>query len=240
MSFVRWMATAAILACAAAEAAPRPLTRGAEAGRRFEGWTGVEPRRWPAAPPLAAEEAPSCLAGLSREGVDAVAAPPSAAPIVECAVADAVRLRVVAAAHGPVRIAGEPVVACAFAIRFGAFVRELAAPLAQGGAGAALVAIEAGGGYECRPRNRVAGAKLSAHGKGLALDIAAFRLGDGRRIAVGATTGAREQRYLAGLRAAACGYFHTVLGPGSDAAHGDHLHVDLEPRGARGDSRFCQ
>ena len=31
------------------------------------------------------------------------------------------------------------------------------------------------------------------------------------------------------VRTAACGWFTTVLGPGSDAAHTDHLHVDIAP-----------
>lgn len=216
-----------IPAAAAAAERPSPLA----------GWQGVEPRRWPA--PIESPAGP-CLAALAGAGVDAVAAEAPAAPIVGCAVAEPVRLRAVTTAQGLVRIAGAPLVACKLAARLGAFAREVAAPLAQGGAGSSLVAIEAGGGYECRPRNRVPGAKLSAHGQGLALDAAAVRLADGRRLAVGGAHGESEARFLAGLRAAACGYFHTVLGPGADAAHADHLHLDLEPRGARGDSRLCQ
>jgi hypothetical protein len=47
-------------------------------------------------------------------------------------------------------------------------------------------------------------------------------------------------RYIDALRRAACGWFTTVLGPGSDAAHADHLHLDREPRGRDGESRLCQ
>jgi hypothetical protein len=34
--------------------------------------------------------------------------------------------------------------------------------------------------------------------------------------------------------------FNTVLGPGSDASHASHIHLDLEPRGAKGNAKFCQ
>ncbi|TIQ63130.1 MAG: extensin family protein, partial [Mesorhizobium sp.] len=36
----------------------------------------------------------------------------------------------------------------------------------------------------------------------------------------------------------ACGPFKTVLGPGSDADHSLHLHLDLAPR--RNGGTFCQ
>jgi hypothetical protein len=31
-----------------------------------------------------------------------------------------------------------------------------------------------------------------------------------------------------------------VLGPGSDAAHANHIHIDMEPRGRDGRSKVCQ
>ena len=42
------------------------------------------------------------------------------------------------------------------------------------------------------------------------------------------------------VRQAACGWFTTILGPGSDASHGDHLHVDLQMHGASDRYRICQ
>jgi len=41
-------------------------------------------------------------------------------------------------------------------------------------------------------------------------------------------------------RTAACGWFTTVLGPGSDAAHTDHLHVDTTLHGTSDRYRICQ
>jgi len=41
-----------------------------------------------------------------------------------------------------------------------------------------------------------------------------------------------------GLRKSTCARFHTVLGPGSDGYHEDHVHVDLAER--RSGYRMCQ
>ena len=40
------------------------------------------------------------------------------------------------------------------------------------------------------------------------------------------------------LRKSTCARFHTVLGPGSDGYHENHVHVDLAER--RGGYRMCQ
>jgi hypothetical protein len=40
------------------------------------------------------------------------------------------------------------------------------------------------------------------------------------------------------VRASACAHFATVLGPGSDSEHAEHVHVDLEPR--RNDYKLCE
>jgi hypothetical protein len=39
---------------------------------------------------------------------------------------------------------------------------------------------------------------------------------------------------------AACGWFTTILGPGSDPAHADHLHVDIQQHGSSDRYRICQ
>jgi hypothetical protein len=82
----------------------------------------------------------------------------------------------------------------------------------------------------------------SEHAKGDALDIASFVLADGRRVRV-----KQEElniplaRVLVGaLRTTACGYFTTVLGPGTDAAHAEHLHFDLGLHAATPNYRICE
>ena len=90
--------------------------------------------------------------------------------------------------------------------------------------------------YECRGRNRVAGAKVSEHGKGNAIDVRDFILADRRKIVLTDVTEPKELRE--GLRDSACRRFTTVLGPGSDAYHEQHIHLDVLER--RAGYRICQ
>ncbi len=101
--------------------------------------------------------------------------------------------------------------------------------------GSPLVRIETMGGYACR---NVAGtSRRSAHATANAVDVSAFILADGRRISVlngwsGAS--AAERRFLTTIHASACKRFGTVLGPAYNAAHRDHLHLELSG------SAFCR
>jgi hypothetical protein len=84
------------------------------------------------------------------------------------------------------------------------------------------------------------GAPISEHAFGNALDIAAFVLADGRRITVkdGWKGSPEEQGFLRDIQGAACDQFTTVLAPGSNAFHYDHIHVDLMRRASG--RRICQ
>ncbi len=97
-------------------------------------------------------------------------------------------------------------------------------------------AITNHGSYDCRGRNNDAGAKISEHGRGNALDLGPIRLANGS--VVDLTKRSTPQSFRQRLRDAACRRFNTVLGPGSDAYHKDHIHVDLAER-AHG-YRMCQ
>lgn len=99
-----------------------------------------------------------------------------------------------------------------------------------------LIRIEAAGAYECRGRNRIGGAVLSEHGKGNALDMRAYVTGSGQRFEISNQTAAAE--FFEALKNSACTRFMTVLGPGSDGFHEDHMHVDLQPR--TGGSHYCK
>ena len=50
--------------------------------------------------------------------------------------------------------------------------------------------------------------------------------------------GTAEAAFQRALNALACLYFTTVLSPGSDAAHQDHLHLDVIKR--RSGFRYCR
>lgn len=85
------------------------------------------------------------------------------------------------------------------------------------------------GSFSCRPMNNQRGARLSEHSFANAIDAKGFRLADGRTVTVlkgwrGATD---EQGFLREVSIGACRHFTTVLAPGSDAYHYDHLHMDM-------------
>jgi len=101
--------------------------------------------------------------------------------------------------------------------------------------GARVVEIKQISAYSCRGMNGNSHAHISEHAFGNALDIAAFTLADGRRISVkdGWHGLPEEQGFLRDVQAAACTHFTTVLAPGSNAYHYDHIHVDLMRRANR-------
>ena len=105
-------------------------------------------------------------------------------------------------------------------------------PAAQKHFGSEVTGITVAASYACRPRNNKRGAKMSEHGFGNAIDIAAFTLADGRTVSVKEDYYSRgdDGDFLKEVRSEACGQFATVLGPGSDAAHRDHFHFDLQNR----------
>jgi hypothetical protein len=90
--------------------------------------------------------------------------------------------------------------------------------------------------YECRGRNRVKGARLSEHGLANALDVRSLKLLDGSAISLTDRKVPRETREA--VLHSVCSRFMTVLGPGSDWYHEDHIHLDLAER--RNNYKICQ
>jgi hypothetical protein len=87
-----------------------------------------------------------------------------------------------------------------------------------------------GTSYQCRTQNRQANAKLSEHAFANALDVMGFSLSNNRALMIGPTLDSKQALFAAEIRRKACLYFSTVLGPGSDAEHGNHLHIDQRQR----------
>jgi hypothetical protein len=124
---------------------------------------------------------------------------------------------------------------CPMASALANWVRSDIAPLAAG-LGSTISDLDNFDSFECRGRNRVAGARLSEHGRANALDVRGFRLADGRSISLTDRTVLRELRET--VLHSMCARFSTVLGPGSDGYHEDHIHLDLMER--RNNYRICQ
>jgi hypothetical protein len=121
---------------------------------------------------------------------------------------------------------------CGMAAPLNDWMIQRVQPSAQSTFGESVVAIDVAASYSCRARNNKRGARMSEHGFGNAIDISAFTLESGRKISVqqGWRGSSSERAFLRVVRAEACGEFHTVLGPGSDRHHSDHLHLDLANR----------
>ena len=124
---------------------------------------------------------------------------------------------------------------CSMAEAIALWVRtDLGAALAE--LGSVSVAITNGGSYNCRGRNNDASAKISEHGRGNAFDLGPVKLADGAVIDL--SNRFTPQSFRQRLRNDTCNRFSTVLGPGSDPYHANHIHLDLAER-ARG-YRICQ
>jgi hypothetical protein len=128
---------------------------------------------------------------------------------------------------------------CAAAEALARWTREVVAVEAARHLEAQPSRIGIGTSYQCRTQNHRPGAKLSEHAFANGVDISGFEFKGRKAVTVtDHPAGSPEALFLGAVRSQACTYFTTVLGPGSDAAHADHLHLDLRGRG-RG-FRMCQ
>jgi hypothetical protein len=148
-----------------------------------------------------------------------------------CAVDNAWRLRSLMG----VRFSQPAIVNCGVVAPLSNWMAGTVQPAAQRAFGESVVAIDVAASYSCRARNNKNGAKMSEHGFGNAIDVAAFTLESGRKVEVeqGFWGSRRESRFLADVREGSCRDFSTVLGPGSDRHHKDHIHLDLANRSGR-------
>jgi hypothetical protein len=103
-----------------------------------------------------------------------------------------------------------------------------------------VVEIKQISAYSCRGMNGNPYAHISEHAFGNALDIAEFVLADGHRVTVqyGWRGSPEEQGFLHDVQLAACNEFSTVLAPGANVYHYNHIHVDLMHRSSG--RRICQ
>jgi hypothetical protein len=124
---------------------------------------------------------------------------------------------------------------CGMAAAIADWVRTDIAPFASQ-LGSEVATLDNFDSFECRGRNGIAGAPLSEHGRANALDVHAFRLADGRSIAL--TDRDVPRSFREDVLHSACTRFMTVLGPGSDWYHEDHIHIDLMER--HNNYKICQ
>ena len=103
-----------------------------------------------------------------------------------------------------------------------------------------LSGINQASGYVCRNRNSAETGKISEHAYGNAIDIAGLTFGKENvpLMIAKQDDGTAEAAFQRAFNAIACLYFTTVLSPGSDATHQDHLHLDVIKR--KSGFRYCR
>jgi hypothetical protein len=185
------------------------------------------------------QDAAKCRALLDRAGI-AYTALPARTPEAQCGYDDAVRF----VSGGARAIGYRPAalgVSCPVAASLALWEWNSVQPAARALLGAEVVAIDHLGSYNCRRINGRSSSDWSEHARANAVDIAGFRLSDGRRISV--VRDWRDQgavgRFLRRVRDDACDMFATTLSPDYNAAHADHFHLDQAYRGPM-DWRACR
>lgn len=246
-----WLAIIALLSSPALAApkivrVPMPPERPADLNERF----GKRPEAGPSsgsvtslapAPELHPPEQPEPSPGpsacaLRLAELAAFIAQPTLTGPDGCGAVDVVKLEAVTMPDkSRVSINPPAMLRCPMAEAVALWVRQEVWPAATE-LGSTLVAIANFDSYSCRGRNRIVGAKLSEHGKANALDVRAITLANRKTVEL--TDPLVSKSFRDRLRTATCSRFTTVLGPGSDGYHENHIHMDLAER-TRG-YRMCQ
>jgi len=118
---------------------------------------------------------------------------------------------------------------CPLAVAFALFERHSLQPAAQAVFGQSVTRVDHLGSFACRNMYNRAEGRLSQHASANALDIAGFRLADGRSISVlkDWSRDGDSARFLRQVRDDACDDFNVVLSPDYNAAHRNHFHLDM-------------
>ncbi|MBW6522912.1 extensin family protein [Sphingomonas sp. RHCKR47] len=181
----------------------------------------------------------ACRALLDRAGVRYTALPPRDDG-ARCGYDDAVRFTRGGArdiAYAPAGLG----IACPVAAALAKWEWDVVQPAAERHFGTRVASIDHFGSYSCRRIYGRDAGNWSDHSTADAVDIAGFRMADGRRVTVvrdwtgGDSEAARQDAaFLREVRDGACRLFATVLSPDYNAAHRDHFHLDQANRGAAG------
>jgi hypothetical protein len=145
--------------------------------------------------------------------------------------------KVTALQRGSVTFNATATLDCSMVAELDQWLADTVQPAAQARFGQRVAQINSMGSYACRGMNNQRGAQLSEHSFGNALDIGGFTLADGRQITLVRDwwRGDEQTRaFLMDVHRGSCQHFSTVLSPGSNAFHYNHIHVDLAQHGRSG------
>jgi hypothetical protein len=178
-------------------------------------------------------EGQKCRALMRRAGIRFVALPSRGSG--QCGYSDAVRF----SSGGALTMGYRPAdlgTSCPVAAGLALWEWHVVQPAALRHFGTKVEAVEHYGSYSCRRIYGRSEGAWSEHASANAVDIAAFRLADGRRVSVvGDWKGSgAKAHFLRDVRNGACRLFATALSPDYNEAHRDHFHLDQAGRGATG------
>ncbi|CAI8898522.1 Extensin [Pseudomonas sp. IT-P100] len=165
-----------------------------------------------------------CEQALSSSGLRV--APQADSPDAKCPLNDALRVQ-----GGDVALSSSFLASCRLAVSFALFEHHALQPAAQAVYGQAVTRVDHLGSFACRNVYGRENGRLSQHATANALDIAGFRLANGRSISVlkDWPKDNQDARFLRQVRDGACDVFSVVLSPDYNAAHRNHFHVDVGP-----------
>lgn len=135
-----------------------------------------------------------------------------------------------------VPVTGITAIRCGEARAFSGWVRNAVAPAAYQILGSELASVQSMGSYACRNvvGTRRGGDRRSGHAIANAIDVGGVTLKDGRRVTIlrdWTSPDPQVQRFLSTIHTSACKRFGTVLSPGYNAAHRNHLHLEDDRAG---------
>lgn len=159
-------------------------------------------------------------------------APVTDPEIRDCGIARPVRVSEILPG---VALPAEPVMRCGTALSLAIWTRDFVRPAAAYLPDAPqLQGLATGPAYVCRDRVGTGDPepRPSEHGYGNAIDVMGFDFGQDAPLRVQPRSGDGDpaEGFQRAVQSTACLLFTTVLGPGSNAAHDDHLHLDMADR----------
>lgn len=172
-----------------------------------------------------ADDPALCRSLLRRAGVRFAPGPNHGEARAACRTPDAVRADRLSLALVP----GDLTLSCPLAAALTVWNRQVVRPAARRHLGQEAEALGNLGSWNCRT---IAGStRLSEHAGANAIDIAAVSFAEGQRAGVRRHWRGNDKRaaFLHEIRDGGCRLFSVVLSPDYNAAHADHLHLDMGP-----------
>ncbi|MBT2295396.1 extensin-like domain-containing protein [Pseudomonas fluorescens] len=166
-----------------------------------------------------------CDQALATSGLRATRQADSS-PQASCPLSNVLRVQ-----GGEVALSSSFLASCPLAVAFALFERHALQPAALATYGQKVARVDHLGSFACRNLyGRESGAR-SQHATASALDIAGFRLADGRSVSVlkDWPKDNTHGQFLRQVRDGACDMFSVVLSPDYNAAHRNHFHLDVGP-----------